>query len=211
MLAFIVLFVLCILAIYQVMVDKSEYGFGRSKVTEISHYWIPLRDGVRLSARIWVPDGRSHQTFSSPFASFNSVITGALILGEGEDLGDDEKFPAILEYLPYCKDLVTASRDHARHPWFASHGFVLLRVEIRGTGASEGHYYGEYLPQEQQDCSEVLAWVAAQSWSNGRVGMYGKSWGGFNGLQQAFVEGTGSPLATAVSLYSTDDRLIISN
>lgn len=44
-------------------------------------------------------------------------------------------------------------------------------------------YYDEYSMQELDDGEEVIAWLAAQSWSNGCVFMYGKSWGGFNGLQ----------------------------
>jgi predicted acyl esterase len=54
---------------------------------------------------------------------------------------------------------------------------------MRGTGASGGAYYGEYLKQEQTDCIELINWLASQTWCNGRIGMYGKSWGGFNGLQ----------------------------
>ena len=50
----------------------------------------------------------------------------------------------------------------------------------------------------------MIAWLCRQRWSNGRVGLFGKSWGGFNGLQMA-AEGPPG-LATAVSLYSTDDR-----
>ena len=51
------------------------------------------------------------------------------------------------------------------------------------TGSSDGLYYDEYLQQEQDDACEIIAWLAAQSWCSGAVGMYGKSWGGFNGLQ----------------------------
>eukprot|EP00116_Pleurobrachia_bachei_P010815 sb/3471077/ len=110
-----------------------------------------------------------------PFSTFKSIsaskrvdhVTIISSLTEPDD--PEERFPAILEYIPYHKDIHTAERDYARHPWFTSHGFVCLRVEMRGCGSSQGRYYGEYLPQEQRDCEEVLDWIAAQPWSNGRV------------------------------------------
>ena len=54
--------------------------------------------------------------------------------------------------------------------------------------------------------SQVLTWIENQEWSNGRVGMYGKSWGGFNGLQMAYHTSGRGPLKTVISLYSTHDR-----
>ena len=75
---------------------------------------------------------------------------------------------------------------------------------MRGTGDSEGLYFDEYELQEQQDAMEIIEWISNQSWSNGRVGMYGKSWGGFNGLQVAFHQPPA--LKAVISLYSTDNR-----
>ena len=189
-------------------IEKEKYGLGPYKVTELSHYTITLSDNINLSCRIWIPDSRhpTSSSFSSQFLCFNTNNTDVEIINEGEEVEQEEKFPVILEYLPYYKDILTATRDYNRHPWFTSHGFVVMRVEMRGTGGSDGYYYGEYLSQEFQDCSEVLKFISDQSWSNGKVGMYGKSWGGFNGLQMAFLEPENSPLKTAISLYSTDNR-----
>ena len=75
---------------------------------------------------------------------------------------------------------------------------------MRGTGDSEGLYFDEYELQEQLDAMEIIDWISKQSWSNGRVGMYGKSWGGFNGLQVAFHQPPA--LKAVISLYSTDNR-----
>ena len=95
------------------------------------------------------------------------------------------KFPPLLEYLPYRKDDFTAYADE-RHFWFAQRGYVGARVDIRGTGRSEGSVPPrEYSEQELSDGEEVIAWLARQPWSNGQVGMYGISWGGFNALQMA--------------------------
>ncbi|CAB4040896.1 family hydrolase [Paramuricea clavata] len=99
---------------------------------------------------------------------------------------------------------MTSMRDEKRHPWMCSHGYVMIRVDMRGSGDSDGLCYGEYEPQEQDDCIEVIDWIRKQPWSSGNVGMYGKSWGGFNGLQIASRNPEG--LKGIISIYSTDDR-----
>ncbi len=126
------------------------------KVREIENIWIPMPDGVRLAARIWLPED-----------------------------AEDHPVPAILEYLPYRKRDGTVARDHLTHPYFAGFGYAGVRVDLRGTGDSEGICRGEYLPQEQDDCLAVIEWLAEQKWCTGKVGMIGISWGGFNGLQVA--------------------------
>lgn len=145
------------------------------KVREIEHVWIPMSDGTRLAARIWLPED----------AEQNPV-------------------PAILEYLPYRKNDFTALRDSIRHPYFAGHGYASIRVDIRGSGDSDGILYDEYLPQEQDDALDVLTWIESQPWSTGSVGMIGKSWGGFNGLQVAARRHPA--LKAIITLCSTDDR-----
>ena len=47
---------------------------------------------------------------------------------------------------------------------------------MRGSGDSDGIMLDEYLLQEQEDALEVIAWLAAQAWCSGSVGMFGKSW-----------------------------------
>ena len=54
-------------------------------------------------------------------------------------------------------------------------GFAVCRLDLRGTGSSEGIATDEYPPQEQADLCEVIAWLAAQQWCTGTVGMYGTS------------------------------------
>src|SRR5690625_3320679 len=122
----------------------------------IEHTWIRLSDGCRLAARIWLPVD----------AEQNPV-------------------PAILEYLPYRLRDGTRARDALNHPYYAANGYASVRVDIRGTGDSDGVMHDEYLKQEQDDGLEVLKWIAAQPWCTGAIGMIGISWGGFNGLQIA--------------------------
>ena len=117
-----------------------------------------MKDGVRLAATLYMPDGAKA----------------------------GEKFPALLEYLPYRKDDGTAAGDYPKHAYFARRGYVGVRVDIRGFGASEGvPPEREYSEQEQIDGEQIIAWLAHQPWSNGNVGMFGISWGGFNSLQMA--------------------------
>jgi predicted acyl esterase len=133
--------------------------------------WIPMKDGVRLAATLYMPDG---------------VKPG-------------EKFPALLEYLPYRKDDCTAAEDYSKHAYFARRGYVSVRVDIRGSGTSEGAPpEREYSEQEQVDGEQIIAWLAHQPWSNGNVGMFGISWGGFTALQMAMRHAPGLKAILAV-------------
>ncbi|MDT4947182.1 MAG: uncharacterized protein QOH14_3915, partial [Pseudonocardiales bacterium] len=144
-------------------------------IRTIANTFIPLADGTRLAARIWLPKD-----------------------------AEADPVPAILEYIPYRKDDGTAARDALMHPWWAGHGYATVRVDQRGSGDSDGIILDEYLKQEQDDALEVLAWLAAQPWCTGRVGIIGKSWGGFNGLQIAACRPP--ELGGVISVASTDDR-----
>ncbi|MBB4689101.1 CocE/NonD family hydrolase [Amycolatopsis jiangsuensis] len=136
---------------------------------------IPLSDGVRLAARIWRPAG-----------------------------SESLPVPGILEYIPYRKRDLTSVRDSIHHPYLAGHGYACVRVDIRGTGESEGVLADEYLEREQQDAEEVLEWLARQPWCTGRTGMMGISWGGFAALQ---VAARRPPSLGAIVISSfTDDR-----
>ncbi len=144
-------------------------------VREIENTWIPMPDGTNLAARIWLPED-----------------------------AEENPVPAILEYLPYRKRDGTVERDHLTHPYFAGFGYAGVRVDMRGTGDSEGICLGEYLLQEQDDCVAVIEWLATQPWCSGKVGMIGISWGGFNGLQVAARRP--AALGAVITLCSTDDR-----
>ncbi|MBI1779287.1 MAG: CocE/NonD family hydrolase [Proteobacteria bacterium] len=144
-------------------------------VREIQHQWIPLADGTKLAARIWLPEDAARN-----------------------------KVPAILEYLPYRQRDGTYKRDASNHAYFAGHGYACLRVDMRGSGDSDGVLMDEYLEQEQLDAVEVIDWIAKQPWSTGAVGMIGISWGGFNGLQVAARRPPA--LKAIITLCSTDDR-----
>lgn len=136
---------------------------------------IPVRDGITLSGRVWMPS----QAAQTPL-------------------------PAILEILPYRKRDGTAARDATTHAVFCRHGYVCLRVDLRGCGESEGLFDDEYSEQELSDIEDVIAWIAEQDWCSGSVGIMGISWGGFNGLQVAARRPPA--LKAVISLCSSVDR-----
>ena len=136
---------------------------------------IVLSDGCRLSARVWMP--------------LNAA---------------EHPVPAVLEYIPYRKSDGTLPRDEIMHKYVASNGYACVRVDMRGNGDSEGLMADEYTIQELADACEVIEWLAEQPWCTGSVGMMGKSWGGFNCLQTAFLQPPA--LKAVVTVCSTTDR-----
>ena len=112
--------------------------------------------------------------------------------------------PALVEFLPYRKRDGTRGRDDTLHPVLAARGYAALRVDVRGTGESDGVLTDEYDAQEIDDGVALIAWVAAQDWCDGRVVLLGKSWGGINALMIATRAPEG--LAGVVSVCATDDR-----
>ncbi|WP_428424386.1 CocE/NonD family hydrolase [Pararhizobium sp.] len=141
----------------------------------IDPVFIPMKDGTRLAATIWLPDD-----------------------------AETQPVPAILELIPYRRRDGTVFRDLKMHPYIAGHGFACCRVDIRGSGDSEGILPDEYTEQEFDDAEEIIAWLAAQSWSTGAVGMTGISWGGFNALQVAARQPPA--LKAVIALCCSDDR-----
>ncbi len=150
-------------------------GGGARSIRLIENLYIPLSDGVRVAAKIWLPED-----------------------------AEQRPVPAILEMIPYRKRDGTIYRDIRMHPWIAAQGYACVRVDIRGSGESEGLLLDEYLPREQQDGVEIIDWLSRQRWCSGSVGMTGISWGGFNALQLAALKPPA--LKAIITLCSTDDR-----
>jgi uncharacterized protein len=153
---------------------KTVTSFPR-KVKEIENLFITLKDGTRLAARMWLPTDAAKKPV-----------------------------PALLEYLPYRKRDGTTTRDALTHPYLAGHGYAAIRVDMRGNGDSDGLMRDEYTEQELTDGVEVIDWLSKQKWCDGKVGMFGISWGGFNALQVAALRPPA--LKAIVTICSTDDR-----
>ncbi len=145
-----------------------------------------------------------------PF-KFRTVEHDWITLKDGTRLGarfwlpeTKEPVPAILEYIPYRKTDGTRTRDEPMHGYFAGNGYAVIRVDMRGSGESDGFLRDEYLKQEQDDAVEVIDWISKQTWCDGNVGMMGKSWGGFNSLQVAARRP--KALRAIITVGFTDDR-----
>ena len=151
--------------------DETPLG----EIVEIENVWIPMSDGCRIAARIWLPKDAA----ATPV-------------------------PAILEYIPYRKRDFMRARDEPIHRYFAQGGYAAVRVDLRGSGDSDGILLDEYTQQEQDDALEIIAWIAEQAWCTGAIGMMGISWGGFNALQVAALQPPA--LKAIITLCSTDDR-----
>lgn len=139
---------------------------------------IPVRDGLELSANLWLPAG-------ADFA---------------------RRVPAILELIPYRKDDWRANADEARGRYLAARGYAFCRLDIRGTGSSPGVARDEYTAEETQDGYDAVEWLAAQAWCNGNVGMWGISYGGFTAIQVAALRPP--HLRAIVPMYASDDRYL---
>ena len=159
-------------------------------VTRVDEIFFPTRDGTKLSARLWLPDG---------------VALDA----------DELRAPAVIEILPYGYATGTIDIDEATFPYLAGNGIACIRVDSRGSGNSEGVLDDEYSPQQQRDACDACEWAAAQPWCTGAVGMMGCSWGGFIALQAAALAGeTASEgaareapsLRAVCAVCATDDR-----
>jgi uncharacterized protein len=122
----------------------------------VENEWLMLLDGCRLAARLWIPDG-----------------------------ADSTPVPVVLEYIPYRKRDATRALDDHTGQGLAQYGIAFARVDIRGSGDSDGALLGEYTRQEHEDALEIITWLAGRPWANGSVGMRGISWGGFTTLQVA--------------------------
>ncbi len=143
----------------------------------VKNVLIPTRDGVQLAADLYMPD----------------------------DADPEAQFPVVIEYTPYRKDDV----DLASRPFYLAlprHGYVVVRLDVRGTGASEGINTDEYTLQEQLDGYDAVEWIARQPWCDGQVNMMGISYGGFTALQ---VASHNPPhLTSIIPIDFTDDRYL---
>jgi uncharacterized protein len=114
-----------------------------------------------------------------------------------------EPVPVVLESIPYRKRDSTRGYASMWGRKLAERGVAYARLDCRGSGDSGGLLADEYLPQEQADNVTAIAWLAAQPWCNGAVGMRGVSWGGFSTLQAAALA---PPALKAIMPMCASDR-----
>jgi putative CocE/NonD family hydrolase len=135
---------------------------------------VPSRDGLTLSVSLFLPRGAS------------------------------EPLPAILNTDPYRKDDWSAGWDLSLAAYLGERGYAYCRLDVRGTGSSDGVAMDEYTEAETLDGHDTVEWLAAQPWCSGEIGMWGLSYGGFTSIQ---VAATRPPhLRAIVPIQATDNR-----
>lgn len=97
---------------------------------------------------------------------------------------DGDPVPALLTLLPYRRD-VAALNGSLLERWFARRGYACLLVDLRGTGSSDGRQRPPFDPAEADDALAAIAWAAEQPWCDGRIGMWGHSYGAMTALRAA--------------------------
>ncbi|HUW61735.1 MAG TPA: CocE/NonD family hydrolase [Candidatus Bathyarchaeia archaeon] len=125
--------------------------------------YVPMSDGAKLAVDVFLPaDGPS-----------------------------SEKFPVVLEYLPYQRARINPQTGKMREAansreghFYLSHGYAIVLADMRGTGASTG-WMMDFMPQLKQDGRELIEWIAVQPWCDGNVGMKGSSYLGWSQLATA--------------------------
>lgn len=173
-----------------VKVKRAFWPFIVSRSGAYSGFSYPLCDDwVRTSQYVAVRDG-------NPLAV--DVFRPAK---NGQPLG--EPLPVLWTHMRYQRatrlpdgnviDIVDKT------PWLATlirHGYIAAAVDARGTGASHGVSDGPFSIQESEDAYDVTAWLASQTWCNGKVAMFG---GSYRGITQYFAAGLNPPNLRAIA------------
>ncbi|SOE73250.1 putative hydrolase, CocE/NonD family [Burkholderia sp. OK233] len=149
--------------------------------TPVSRY-ITMRDGCRLAADIYLPQGAD----------------------------SSEVFPALLIFMPYYRRFKTNGEVAESAPaaaryrdFFVVRGYAVVVVDVRGTGASFGTRDALRSPTERDDYREVAEWAVKQPWSNSILGSTGVS---YVGAAACFLASTGHPAVKAIApLFGVSD------
>jgi putative CocE/NonD family hydrolase len=150
--------------------------------------FLTMRDGVRLAVELVLP----------------------------KDLPSGTRIPALLSQTRYWRALELRAPfswflkpwEMNRHfkgfwPFFTSHGYALVLVDVRGTGASFGTWPYPWDEASVEDAAEIVDWIVAQPWSNGRVGGYGIS---YVGTTAELLAATGhSAVRAAIPMFNHPD------
>ena len=136
--------------------------------------YVPMRDGVRLAVDVVLPAGLTAGT----------------------------RVPAIVNATPYWRGREGTSATNTGR-FYATHGYVFVRADVRGSGASFGVWRAPQAPDEIGDAGDLVAWIVAQPWSNGRVGAVGVSYEGST-AQMLLVPGHAAVKAVIPKFHEFD-------
>ena len=133
-------------------------------------FYLPMRDGVRIAADLYLP----------------------------KDLRAGDKLPTILSQTRYWRALDLGGRPYLADEIerIVEHGYALIRLDVRGSGASFGSIPYPWSPDEVRDGAEVVDWIIKQPWSSGKVGAAG---GSYEGTTAEFLLTTKHPNVLAIA------------
>ena len=143
-------------------------GYSQPLYDEISttSQYVPMRDGTKLAALILRP-AEDGKPVSTPL-------------------------PVIWTDNRYHREEILA------WPWLRTvsrYGYVIVSVDVRGSGASFGTNRGPFSPEETRDAYDITEWLAVQPWSDGNIGMLGRS---YMGITQFMAASTAPPHLKAI-------------
>jgi uncharacterized protein len=138
---------------------------------------VPMPDGIDLLGNLYVPIGEGSPTVA----------------------------PGILTMIPYHKDgRGGLGMLDGYHRHFASRGYVVLHLDLRGTGSSEGEIMRTLDGRERLDGHHVVEWMAEQEWCTGSIGVWGISYGGITSM--AIAETIPPHLRAIVPIHAPSDN-----
>ena len=114
-------------------------NYVKALTASVNEVLIPMEDGVVLAADLYVP---------------KTAAVGS-------------RYPVLLEYLPYRKD-ESRARNVELYGYFTDRGYIVARVDIRGTGRAEVNNTLWYSEIELADGETVIDWLSRQPWSSGK-------------------------------------------
>ena len=146
--------------------------------------YVTMRDGCRIAVDVYLPVPRN----------------GAA----------PARVPAIAIFTPYYRRFVTTDAAEEDSPncgryrdFFVPHGYAVVVVDVRGTGASFGTRDALRSPKERDDYYEIAEWIVQQDWSNGSIGATGIS---YLGAAAVFLASTRHPAVKAIApLFAVTD------
>ncbi len=143
---------------------------------EIDRTTVEMKDGVKLAVTFYKP----------------------------ADASAEKKYPIVLNMVPYRKDDLFYAGDYGMYTYLAARGIACARIDIRGTGGSDGAQVDrEYSDAELNDLETCISKFAALPWCNGNIGMQGKSWAGFNALMMAMRQPPA--LKAVIAAHASED------
>ena len=184
-------------------------GFGRMPPVEGPDYtryqrqsiYVPVKDGVKLAVDIYRPmTAAGVEAKPLPVIFYyarywrarqfpdGSILTDLGVLMKGQTSGP-------LTARDSSGRLLFWDTGRQSIPELMRHGYIFVRAEGRGAGASEGVRLADFTAQEARDGADLVAWIAAQPWSDGKVGMLG---GSYPGITQLFVASEAPPALKAI-------------